>query len=288
MFTIYDGRKEFYQWDLDRKLIVNDSTIKEVHFCNKTDDCSLVCETYTEDGKTLVNVPNILLTADWRVNVYAYDGKATKHSATFGVISRTKPSDYVYTETEVKSYEALEKDLRDTNGYISFIETQVNENVMRIEALEKANSESVWELIDTINVEEGVTNLSITQEPDGTPYKFSKMYMRIELKNTTMGGASLFFKGKGQNLSGVYLSGKSTARDYYTAYEVFQDSGVWRGKYVDWTSNSQLCGTSLAADEYTYFGKRTVSEYPVVEEIRISFAFPANSKVTIWGVRADA
>lgn len=109
MFSIYDGRESFYQWDLDRKLVVEDSSIKEVHFCNRTDDCSLVVETYAEDGLTLANVPNILLQSDWRINVYAYDGKATKHSATFGVISRTKPSDYVYTETEVKSYEDLEK-----------------------------------------------------------------------------------------------------------------------------------------------------------------------------------
>ena len=42
MFKIYDGRSEFYQWDLNRKLIISDPTIDEVHFCNKTDNCSLV------------------------------------------------------------------------------------------------------------------------------------------------------------------------------------------------------------------------------------------------------
>ena len=29
-------------WDLDQKIIVNDATINEVHFCNKTDENSLV------------------------------------------------------------------------------------------------------------------------------------------------------------------------------------------------------------------------------------------------------
>ena len=105
MFTILDGRKQFYQWDKNRKLIVEDSTIKQVHFCNKTDNCSLVCETYIEDGKTLVDVPNELLQTDWRINVYAYDGSATKHSATFGIIGRTKPADYLYTETDILNYE---------------------------------------------------------------------------------------------------------------------------------------------------------------------------------------
>lgn len=105
MFTILDGRTEFYQWDKNRKLIVEDSTIKEVHFCNKTDDCSLVCETYVEDGKTLVDVPNELLQSDWRINVYAYDGSATKHCAIFKVNGRTKPADYLYTETEILNYD---------------------------------------------------------------------------------------------------------------------------------------------------------------------------------------
>ena len=109
MFKIYDGREYFYQWDLDRKLIVEDAAITQVHFCNRTGDCSLVCETFVEDGLTLVNVPNILLQTDWKIHVYAYDGKHTKHDESYEVKSRTKPSDYVYTETEVLNYEALEE-----------------------------------------------------------------------------------------------------------------------------------------------------------------------------------
>lgn len=105
MFKIYDGREHFYQWDLDRKLIVEDPTVTEVHFCNRTDTCSLVCATYQEGEVTLVKVPNILLQTDWKIHVYAYDGKHTKHSGSYEVISRTKPSDYVYTETETVTWE---------------------------------------------------------------------------------------------------------------------------------------------------------------------------------------
>ena len=49
MFAIADGREHFYQWDLNRRVVVDDPTITEVHFCNRTDDCSLVVETYTDD-----------------------------------------------------------------------------------------------------------------------------------------------------------------------------------------------------------------------------------------------
>jgi hypothetical protein len=107
MFSIYDGRSYFYQWDLDRKLIVYDESIKEVHFCNRTDDCSLVCNVYTEGNLRLVDVPNILLQDNWRINVYGYDENYTKHEKRFDVKSRSKPADYVYTETEIKSYEKL-------------------------------------------------------------------------------------------------------------------------------------------------------------------------------------
>ena len=112
MFKILDGRTHFYQWDLYRKLVVNDRTIKQVHFCNKTDDCSLVCEPYEENGQWVVNVPNVLLQDIWRINVYAYDGNYTKHSASFNVKQRSKPADYIYTETEVKRYEDYEERIK--------------------------------------------------------------------------------------------------------------------------------------------------------------------------------
>ena len=109
MFTIYGDRKEFYQWDLEQKLIVEDRTINEVHFCNRTDECSLVCDVYDEDGIRLVNVPNILLQTDWNINVYAYCENYTKHSEVFRVKKRSKPADYMYTETEIKTWDALEQ-----------------------------------------------------------------------------------------------------------------------------------------------------------------------------------
>ena len=108
MFKIYDGREHFYQWDLDRKLVVEDPSVTQVHFCNRTDNCSLVCQTYVENGVTLVNVPNILLQTDWKIRVYAYDGKHTKHDSCYEVAGRSKPADYVYTETEVLDYKDLE------------------------------------------------------------------------------------------------------------------------------------------------------------------------------------
>lgn len=109
MFKIYDGRSQFYQWDLDRKLIVEDDSINEVHFCNRTDDCSLVREVYNKDGLRLVDVPNVLLQDNWRINVYGYDKNYTKFSERFDVIGRSRPDDYVYTDEEIRHWTALEE-----------------------------------------------------------------------------------------------------------------------------------------------------------------------------------
>ena len=107
MFKIENGRLSFWQWDINQRLIVEDASITEVHFCNRTGDCSLVCEVYEESGKRLVNVPNILLQDNWVIRVYAYCVNHTKIEEKFTVYSRSKPADYIYTETEIKNYEDL-------------------------------------------------------------------------------------------------------------------------------------------------------------------------------------
>lgn len=108
MFKLQDGREHLYQWDLDRYIIVEDPNICEVHFCNRTSDCSLVVE--VKDG--LAAIPNIILQEARPIRVYAYvDDKYTLTEQQFAVKSRTRPADYVYTETEVKSYEYLDAKL---------------------------------------------------------------------------------------------------------------------------------------------------------------------------------
>lgn len=127
MFKIYDRRTSFYQWDLNQKLVVDSNTIKEVHFCNGTEECSLVCEVYDLEGLRVVDVPNVLLQSARRIYVYGYCENYTKVNADFAVVARTKPSDYIYTEVEVKTFAALEKRME-----------QVEQNGVPQEVLEAA------------------------------------------------------------------------------------------------------------------------------------------------------
>lgn len=155
MFKIFDGRESFYQWDTDRKLIVSDPTITEVHFCNRTDECSLVCETYAEGGSVVVDVPNILLQTSWRIRAYAYDSNYTKHEQCFDVIQRTKPADYVYTETEVLNYNTLLERINQVDENIeASIEEFLEEHPPQVDLSGLATEEYVDQAVAAIEIPE--------------------------------------------------------------------------------------------------------------------------------------
>lgn len=114
LLKINGPKPYFWQWDLNQQLIVGDDTCGAVHFCNGTTECALVCEIYDQDGKRVVDVPNILLQSANMITAYLYlnDARQTRHQQSFQVAARNKPDDYVYTETEVLSYLALEERLK--------------------------------------------------------------------------------------------------------------------------------------------------------------------------------
>ena len=111
MFKILDGRDKFYQWDKNRKLLVEDSSINEVHFCNRYGNCSIIRATYQLEGKTLVDVPNVILQDSFKLHTYAFDTEYTKHEDVFEIVARTKPEDYINTEEDVKLWDELAQKL---------------------------------------------------------------------------------------------------------------------------------------------------------------------------------
>lgn len=153
MFKIYNGRENFYQWDLEQRLIVEDASINEVHFCNKTDDCSLVSEVYEQDGLRLVNVPNILLQDSWAIRVYAYCTNYTKVSETFKVTARSKPADYIYTETEVLNYNTLLNRINEIDENIAdAVNEWLKENPLDVDLTGYATEDYVDNAVDNIAI----------------------------------------------------------------------------------------------------------------------------------------
>ena len=125
MFTILDGRKDFFQWDLNQKLIVAEK-VDRVHF--EIGGKIEATEVKEENGVFVADVPNVILQIAGKLLVYAYiigegeEESITKIKECFGIKGRAKPPDYVYTETEVLSYEAIRKELADIEKRLKNVE----------------------------------------------------------------------------------------------------------------------------------------------------------------------
>lgn len=113
MFRLSDGRDFLYQWDSDVRLTVDDANVSEVHFKTRYDNAVYTVEVIRTDSETYANIPNILLQQTYDIIAYMFchtdAGNYTKIAETLEVMARPKPSDYVYTETELKLYNDLEK-----------------------------------------------------------------------------------------------------------------------------------------------------------------------------------
>jgi len=119
MIAIEGNKASLYQWDLNQRLVLtNLNSIKEgieVHFSSadsSSDDC-LTSITYLEGNVMYADIPNVLLQKSGIIDAYLYlqneDKMWTEHRTEIIVIARKKPSNYVYTETEIKTYDSLEK-----------------------------------------------------------------------------------------------------------------------------------------------------------------------------------
>lgn len=122
--------KPLYQWDTDRHVAIspgNGVTVDDVHFACSGQTDALVVEYKTdESGLLSAPIPNILLQSGNNITIYACmttaNGEHTIASRTYSVIKRPKPADYVYTETEVKSYAALDERLTEAEKKLDEID----------------------------------------------------------------------------------------------------------------------------------------------------------------------
>lgn len=112
MFSIADGRKALWQWDLNQKLDIAGSCT-EVHFLDRGSLTTLTVE--VKDGKA--DIPNALLQKAGKLVVYAYiideQDRHTKVCEAFAIAARPKPAGYVYTETEIKTWHDLQAEIGD-------------------------------------------------------------------------------------------------------------------------------------------------------------------------------
>lgn len=160
MFQLY-GKEKLYQWDLNQKLIVNCSCM-EIHFSNLLSKEALIVEPYKEDGLTLVNIPNILLTEAYEIKAYVVENDCCNGCASFDVIKREKPADYIYTETEVKRYEDLEARISALEGAGITVDIPIERSV-GVNALQQTLNREVF----TVANENINDNADVVRDDDG-------------------------------------------------------------------------------------------------------------------------
>ena len=140
IFKIEDGREKFYQWDLNRRILVEDDSITQVHFANAATTTAYVVSV----SAGMANVPNIILQQNFDIKVYGYDKEFTKFEKTFEVEKRSKPQDYVYTETEILNYETLANEIKEVKENLgASIQDYLKENPISVDLSDYAKKEDI-------------------------------------------------------------------------------------------------------------------------------------------------
>lgn len=121
-----DGRGELYQWDTGRKVVIDDETVKQVHYQNRFYGRTIDVDVL--DGTAII--PDQLLQSFAPLVVFAWSGSAedgyTKIEKTFEVHKRNKPADYVFTPVDQKTMD----DLQGQIGNLDDLTTEAKENLV--------------------------------------------------------------------------------------------------------------------------------------------------------------
>lgn len=105
------------QWEKGRQVQIScKQQFNEVQFSKIFGTGALIVKLENATNTALVEIPNEILQSSGQITIYAVlKGVEIDHCielAMFNVAQRAKPSDYVYTKDEVKSYEALEERIK--------------------------------------------------------------------------------------------------------------------------------------------------------------------------------
>ena len=162
--------KDLYQWDKDVSVEIISDDIDEVDFKNPYGDTAFVMPITKTDTGILVNIPNILLTYPLDIKMYVVKSNQTRSDHVFGVNARQKPSDYIYTETEILSFKKLEEEL-------------INKIDNEIKSAAKEIQENVHDGVDGVDGKDGKSAYQYAQDGgfEGTEEEFANNLARVVL-----------------------------------------------------------------------------------------------------------
>jgi hypothetical protein len=156
-----------YQWEVGRQIEIipiRDMRVNSVHFANYGDAEALVVKPKEENGILVADIPNILLQNGSKLIAHSVnvstDCVETLRECVFSVRQRAKPSDYVYTETEVWNYKALEARMQ---AMEENLDEQVASSIEKY--LEENPIDGVkFETDSTLTLKDGVLSVNTTDQ----------------------------------------------------------------------------------------------------------------------------
>lgn len=136
MLELLNGREHFYQWDTNQKVKIDDNEVLVVQYDNGTGD-ALVCPVYEYEGQRVADVPNIMLQMPIVIKAYAACEDCVRYARAYKVEQRSRPDDYIYTETETLKYSALLAMIEETKADLdTFISEAAATDELLLEKLE--------------------------------------------------------------------------------------------------------------------------------------------------------
>lgn len=138
----------FTQWDINQDIYIdkgNVATCPWFHFANDNMKEALGAEATEVSEKYMVRVPNTLLQEDLPINIWIYvinkDSSKTFYTFRVPVISRLKPPDYVYKDTN---------SVNDALGRINVLDAKVDATLKKIGNVTELKTENKT-LVGAIN-----------------------------------------------------------------------------------------------------------------------------------------
>lgn len=111
---LLDERTYAFQWDSNIYVVLPKANVgDEVHFAHRKDKRSLVVIAKEIDATVVAMVPNLLLQKAGFIQIYHFitdeKGNRTVNREELKVLEKEKPDDYLYEESQVLSWEYLDK-----------------------------------------------------------------------------------------------------------------------------------------------------------------------------------
>lgn len=146
----------------------------------------------------------------------------------------------------------------------------------------------VMELIETITLDADA-RVDRSQEPDGTPYAFKKVCVKIESPATTLTGDHVYFHSRGDRIGRVWVSSftNNTTNVAKNLLVCEAQDGYWAvGETGFITSGGNDAPIKWEVFDDMYHMQRNVEEYPTIDRILIWQNHVAGTVIKVWGVRA--